>query len=168
MTNDVTRRSTAMPDNRRDRSASGRVTGRLRHALDAMIWENLTDNEAAVKFKISVQAIRLALKRPHVLAYLKQQRQVLHAREFARNSHALIEVRDQKANQMARVAAVRALEQSDAQAMPFIGKPAPGFVIVVNTQGAAPPTPPAPMVRIIEHTAEPAAAPIDNDGADDD
>ena len=101
-----------------------------------MIWQNLTDNEAAVKFKITVSAIRIGLKRPHVLTYLKEQRQVLLAREFARNSHALIEVRDQTANQMARVAAVRALEQADSNTLPFVGKPAPGFVIVVN--GAAP------------------------------
>jgi hypothetical protein len=57
-----------------------------------MLWENLTDNEAAVKANITVSAIRLGLRRPHVLAYFRGQRQVLREREGPRNDFALIEV----------------------------------------------------------------------------
>ena len=93
-----------------NRSPKNSVGGRLKKAIDAMVWTNATDSEAATQFKISVTAIRLALKKPHVRLYLKEQREVLHARELARNSHALIAVRDQTGNPMARVAAVRQLE----------------------------------------------------------
>jgi hypothetical protein len=166
MTKQLTPLPANQPRKRRDRSAPGRVTGRLKAALDSMIWQNLTDNEAAVKFKITVQAIRMALKRPHVLRYLKEERVVLHAREFARNSHALIEVRDQTANQMARVAAVRALEQSDTNALPLAGKAAPGFVIIVAP--AAPPAVTDPRGRgpIIEVKAN--ASDIETEGLGDD
>ena len=56
------------------RSSPQKVTGRLKDALDAMIWEGLTDNEAAVKFSITVQAIRTALKRKHCRDYIREQR----------------------------------------------------------------------------------------------
>lgn len=121
-----------------ERSAPGRVTGRLKAALDAMLWENLTDNEAASKFKITVTAIRLALKRPHVARYLREQRQVLHARELGRNSQALIKIRDESANAMAQVAAVREIERiADGETQHPRTPQAPGFVIIVQQPGPA-------------------------------
>lgn len=119
----------------RDRSAPRKVTGRLKRALDAMVWENKTDSEAAVTVKMNVLSIRNALQRPHVKGYYLAQREVLRARESARNIHTLIDVRDQKTNQMARVQAVKTLEQLDDQ--PVMGgarQALPGLVIqIINS-----------------------------------
>lgn len=119
------------------RSAPGKVTGRLKQALDLMVWNNLSDNEAAAKSKITVTAIRLALRRPHVRAYFREQSDVLREREGPRGIHTLIAVRDQDSNQAARVAAVREMRQAnDEQAANGSRSVAvPGLVIVIN--GAA-------------------------------
>jgi len=120
-----------------DRSARRKVTGRLKRALDAMVWDNNTDSEAAVIAKMNVLSIRNALQRPHVKAYYLAQREVLRARESARNIHTLINVRDQTSNQMARVQAVKTLEQiSDDPIAQSARMTTPGIVIVL-TAGAA-------------------------------
>ncbi len=99
-----------------------------------MVWENKADNEAAVKTGMTITAIRLALNRPHVRAYVREQREVLRTREFGRNIHTLIDVRDQKSNQMARVNAVKALEQiGDDEPTGAARNRAPGVVIVISS-----------------------------------
>lgn len=130
---------------KRDRSQPGRVTGRLKYALDAMVWDGLRDNEAAVKFKITVTAIRLALQRSHVQAYYRRQMEVLRSRERAKNIHRLCEIRD-AGNNMPAVNAIKALELiGDESAATSAGRQA-GITIVI--QGAADVKP----AQIIEHT----------------
>jgi hypothetical protein len=137
MTDDT---DTNLPATTPKRSPPGKVGGRLKQCIDAMVWRNLTDNEAAVEFKMHVTSIRKALKLPHVLRYLKEQREVLHARELARNSHTLIDVRDNSPNGMARIAAVRELERAsdEGEQRGAIAR-SPGFVIVVNPPAEAMP-----------------------------
>lgn len=116
------------------RSQPNKVTGRLKQALDLMVWHNLTDNEAAVKAKLTVTAIRLALRRPHVRAYFREQSDVLREREGPRGIHTLIQVRDQLGNQNARVAAVREMRQANEDAPASRGSQSqPGLTIVINT-----------------------------------
>lgn len=82
-------------------------------------------------------SLRTALSKPHVKQYYLGQLQVLRDSERARNIHALAEVRDQQENKMARVQAVKALEQISDDAPSARGSVSlPGLVIVVNT-GAA-------------------------------
>ncbi|HWL06443.1 MAG TPA: hypothetical protein VNQ99_16170 [Xanthobacteraceae bacterium] len=132
MSNDLTTTS--------KRSLPGKVTGRLKQAIDLMVWQNLTDNEAAVKVRMTVQAIRYALKRPHVVRYLREQREVMHTRELARNSHTLVDIRDNSKNAMARVAAVRELEQRhDEDAKAPAAARTPGIVIqIIAAEPASP------------------------------
>lgn len=112
-----------------------RLSARMKRALDLMVWDCKTDNEAAVETGMTVTNIRLALKQPHGRAYYRGQIDVLRQRESAANIHALLEVRNQKSNQMARVQAVKALEQiGDAQANGNTGhSPTPGVVIQILT-----------------------------------
>lgn len=113
-----------------------RISPRIRSAIDLMVWDGLTDNKAAVKIGITVTAIRLALKLPHVRAFYRAELEVLRQSESAQNIHALRQVRNQKSNQMARVAAVKALEQlNDAQGVDGSGQSVrPGVVIQILTQ----------------------------------
>jgi hypothetical protein len=86
------------------------VSGRLKIALDLMTWEGLQWDEAALKANLTVRAMRLALKRPHVLKYLRAERGVLLASASGQNLHALARLRDQEENKAAAVQAARTLE----------------------------------------------------------
>lgn len=123
------------------RSSRGKVTGKLKVAMDAMIWEGKTRDEAAQHAGLSIHGLREALKRPHVRAYYRSEIEVLRENERARNLHALVEVRDQKTNHMARVQAVKALEQISETDTPTSGaSPSPGVTIrIINQAPASPP-----------------------------
>lgn len=88
-----------------------RVTGKLRDACDYLVHEGLSLYDAARKAEISTFSMREGLKRPHVLAYVRQQREILRTSMCGANILALANVRDQTDNQNARVSAVKALEQ---------------------------------------------------------
>lgn len=120
----------------RDRSARGKVTGRLRNALTFMVWDGLKRDEAATKAGLKPHALYVALRKPHVKAFYLAELDVLRTSERARNILALTEVRDQTDNKMARVAAVKALEQlsDDDSASGSTASHSPGVVIQIVTQ----------------------------------
>jgi hypothetical protein len=69
---------------------------------------------------------------------------VLRTSERARNIHALIEVRDQKHNPIARVQAVKALEGfEEDSAITGTGRHTPGLVVQIINQ-----TPALPMINV--------------------
>jgi hypothetical protein len=125
------------------------VTGRLKRALDAMVWQGL-DRRAAAKYaRLTENGLYAALKKPHVKAHYLQQLDVLRTSERARNVHRLAEIRD-AANNMPAVQAIRALELIDEEQRQATAGTAqsPGLVIVINA-----PTPSAAATpqRTIEH-----------------
>ncbi len=113
-----------------DRSAPRRVTGRVKVALDAMVWEGLTRDNAAQAASLSVHGLREALRKPHVKAYYNSQLEVLRTSERARNIHRLIAIRD-AADNMPAVQAIDRLERLDEQRAAAAQQAAPGFVIQV-------------------------------------
>lgn len=136
---------------RREASKPAKVTGRLKRALDLMVWDGKRDNDAAVETGMTVTAIRLALQRPHVRAYFREQMDVFRARESPRNIHRLCEIRD-AANNMPAVNAVKALEQLGDGANGNSAGGAmrsPGITIVVQGNAEVRETPPQP-VEIVE------------------
>jgi hypothetical protein len=52
------------------RSAPGKVTGRLRIAIEAMVWKSARRHEAATEAGMTDHSLRAALKKPHVKAEL--------------------------------------------------------------------------------------------------
>src|SRR5580700_1291009 len=74
------------------------VSGRLKAALDDMLENGTAWDAAAVKANLTVRAMRLALKRPVVLTYLRAERGALLARMSPQNLHALQRIRDQDEN----------------------------------------------------------------------
>ena len=121
-----------------------RISGRNKVALDAMVYEGLNRKEAAAKAGLKDHALYVALTKPHVKGYYTSQLEVLRTSERARNIHTLAEVRDQTSNQMARVQAVKALEQIDDGETANRGSQAlPGLQIVI-VQGNN------PLVRTID------------------
>jgi hypothetical protein len=109
------------------------VTGVVRTAIEAMVWNGLPRSKAAEKAGISEHGLYKALRKPPVKAFYLSELEVLRSSERARNIHTLIEVRDQKKNQMARVQAVSKLEQlADEQHAGANKQSLPGLVVQIN------------------------------------
>lgn len=125
-----------------------KISGRNKVAIDAMVYEGLNRKQAAERAGLKDHALYVALSKPHVKAYYMRQLDVLRTSERARNIHALVDVRDTGSNQMATVAAVKALEQmSDETGGNAGGTASPGVVIqIIN---GAVPTIAGPQPRII-------------------
>lgn len=120
-----------------------RITGRNKVAIDAMVYEGLNRKDAAAKAGLKDHALYVALSKAHVKAYYMRQLDVLRTSERARNIHTLAEVRDQTSNQMARVQAVKALEQIDGDEVQGGNRvnSLPGLqIVIVQGQSAAPRT----------------------------
>lgn len=114
------------------------VSGRLKTALDDMIWAATPWDEAARKANLTVRAMRLAMERPHVLAYLRSGRRVRLATMSPQNIQRLGELRDQDDNSTAAVQAARALEGLATEQLPAVSLPTTavaGFVIDISEPG---------------------------------
>jgi hypothetical protein len=114
-----------------------RITGRLKVALDAMIWGNPTGkplawNEAARASNISARSMRKSLERPAVRMYLHQQKQVFRACLSAATLSRLHELASQDENRNAAVAAIREIEARDDVQSRSINAQTPGITIVLE------------------------------------
>jgi len=117
----------------KDRSAPRRVTGKLKTALDTMVWQGARRAEAALTAGMTDHSLRAALKKPHVKAYYLAELDVLRTSERSRNIFRLTEIREQTANQMAAINAIKALEQMGDEAQTAAGSMrSPGVVIVIG------------------------------------
>ena len=61
--------------------------------MDDMTWNGTPWDQAALKANLTVRAMRLALKRPPVLKYLRAERGALLASASGQNLHALQKLR---------------------------------------------------------------------------
>jgi hypothetical protein len=140
------------------RSDRGQITGRLKLALDLVVNEGLEPYEAAVKVGYHPRSMRLALNKRHVLTYLRRAREVLRKTASAQNIHFAIQMRARSSNAMARLGAMKFIEQDDeAEARSTAGPSAAGFVILLPA--GFQPSPPEPIdVTPTVQPAEPAPA----------
>jgi cellobiose phosphorylase len=130
----------------KERSGKLTVSGKLKVALDCMLFEAASRADAATKAGMTDHSLRAALRKPHVSSYYRAGLEVLRTSERAKNISVLAEIRDKSdSNQMARVAAVKTLEQlSDAesrnrgQGIPTM----PGLQIVIVQPGETAKQPP--------------------------
>lgn len=146
---DTTEQPTKRQLARREASAPGKVTGKLKVGIDAMVWQGLDYAEAARYANLQAQAIRYALNKPHVKAYYTSQLEVLRTSERARNIHRAREIRDAE-NNMPAIHAIKYLDHvPDENASTSKGM-APGFVVqIVNVQQTAQPA--NTSVQVIEN-----------------
>lgn len=140
----------------RGRSAPRCVTGKLRTAIERMIWQGDKRADAAVAAGMTDHGLRSALRKSHVKAAYLAELDLLRTSERARSVHALVDVRDASDNAMARVAAAKELERSAEQQPPFAGSGTrPGMLIVVMpAPQALPEQPEQPAPRVIDLTAD--------------
>ena len=139
----------------RDRSAPLKVTGKLKVAIDAMVWEGLTRPDAAKQAGLTDHGVRTAFGKPHVKGYYRQQIEMLRTSELARNIRTYVDVRDNSGNAMARIAAAKALDgQSDQQPVSAVTR-APGVVVIIQQGGSAPLEPSTQRIAAIaDHTTQ--------------
>lgn len=119
----------------------------LKQALDLIVTDGLQMDEAARQANISTRSLRLSLKRPHVLAYLKQARDVFIAHISSQNPRRLAQLRDQDANMAAAVQAARVIETLSETSNPggASERNRPGVIVQIIS---APPAPQSPGVMI--------------------
>ena len=119
-------------------------------AIDAIMFDRCTREEACKRADFSERALYLALAKPEVAAYWNSQLQVLRQGERARNLHRLTELREQTSNPAAAVKAIQVLEQPDDQAARYGFTPGqmPGLTIQI-VSGDAPPKVIGP--KVIDH-----------------
>jgi len=101
-----------------------------------MIEEALDWDKAAVQAGLTVRSMRLALERPHVVAYLKAAKDVFRARISAANIHHLAKIRDKSGNAMAQLGAIKQLEADERNSTAgSSASQSPGVVVQIITGG---------------------------------
>jgi hypothetical protein len=116
------------------RSRRGAVTGKLKAALLAMVWENMPRKEAAAKAGLADASLRFAFRKTHVMTFYRAELAALRDNLKASNIHRLNNIADDSKNDMAKVASIKALEQlndvaADKHRNP--GGQTPGLQIVI-------------------------------------
>jgi hypothetical protein len=121
-----------------------RVTGKVRNAIDAMVWEGLPRSEAAAKAGISEHGLYKALRKPPVKAYYLSECEMLRTSGRARRIHRLEAMLEQSDNKAAVINAALALEGmgNDQASVSAQQKQSPGVVIqIINAPTSqSPPT----------------------------
>jgi len=136
----------------RDRSAPGRVTGKLKIAIDRLVWFGDRRADAAAAANLTDHGLRTALRKSHVLAYLRAELALLREGERPRNVHRLAELRDQDENRAAAVKAVQVLEQLTENETQYTPRQGPAFqIIVIDAAGKPLPVQPEQTPQIIDH-----------------
>jgi hypothetical protein len=98
------------------RSRRGAVTGKLKAALDFMVWQGLKYQDAATKAGLASSSVRFALRKPHVLQHYNAELAALRTSARAHNVHRLDKIADDSKNDMAKVAAIKTMEAIADQA----------------------------------------------------
>src|SRR6516165_9062711 len=89
-----------------------RVGKKLFHAIELIVFEGKELGEAAAAAGLTTYTLRQAFARPHVLAHLRERREVLRAAASGKNILRLCEIRD-AADNMPAVNAIKCLEGLD-------------------------------------------------------
>jgi hypothetical protein len=121
----------------RNKTPKPRITPRVKAAIDGIVHDAMTWQEAANANGLTARTMRLALERPHVMAYYKAQCQVLRSSHHATNIHRLAQIRDADDN-MPAVNAIKALEQINDEQTNKTNAPSPGVTIRIVNVTATP------------------------------
>lgn len=111
-----------------------KVTGKVAQAITLMIQEGMPWDQAATAVGMPVRTMRRAIAKPHVLKYMKVEREVFRDHICAANIHRLAAIRDHKPN-MPAVNAILALERREDERAQQQRQAVPGFVIVFKSEG---------------------------------
>ena len=125
-----------------DRSKPLAVTGRLKRAIELMVWEGLTRDDAAVKAGLRPHSLYVAFRKPHVKSYYLAEIEVLRLSGRAKRLHRLDALAMQDENKNAAVAAIKVADQIPDELQGRFGASdqRPGVTIkIINLPAPQPP-----------------------------
>jgi hypothetical protein len=127
------------------RSAPFKVTGKLRIAIEQMVWQGARRAEAAEKAGLKDHSLRAALRKAHVMAHYHAELGVLRESTRAKNFHRLDGIAEDSPNAMAKVAAIKVMEaiSEPLASVASLGQAPAGYVIDIG------PDPAGLTVRIV-------------------
>lgn len=126
----------------KDRSSPLKVTGRLRHAVELMIWQGHSRDEAAAAAGLKPKSLYNAFRKHHVRAFFRAELGALRESAHAKNFHHLEKIAAESANDMARVSAIKtmsAIAESEEHASTGGRITQPGMTILIVQPAAIPP-----------------------------
>lgn len=115
-----------------------RLGAKLKAALDSMVWDGLPYADAARKANLTTYAMRCALDRSHVQAYLRSQRQVFRASLVDEATFRMRALSRQDENKAAAFSATsKLMSESDQEHSAGAQRHAPGLVVqIINSPGS--------------------------------
>jgi hypothetical protein len=131
------------------RSLPGKVTGKLKTALDAMVWQAASRKDAAAIAGLTDHSLRQALRRPHVMQRYLSECELLRLSGRAKRLHRLDELASQDSNKQAAVNAIKAAEgigDDDYAPGRLPQQRMPGITIVIENAPAD--RKPRPMIEL--------------------
>ena len=114
-----------------------RITKRVKDAIAVMVVDKRRWDDAAREVGLTTRAMRLALEKPHVIAYMRKQLEVSRGARQVANFHRLCEIADAE-NNMPAVQAIRALEQISDEQTNTKQTTSPGVTIRIVNVAATP------------------------------
>jgi len=134
------------------RSLPLKITGKLRIAIEQMVWHGARRAEAAEKAGLKDHSLRAALRKTHVMAHYHAELGVLRESTRAKNFHRLDGIAEDSPNTMARVAAIKTMEAvSDPIASVARGQALAGWTIDLSEPSSG------LSVRIVSPAPQPQA-----------
>jgi hypothetical protein len=121
----------------RNKTPPLRISRRVKQAIDTIVHDRKAWDQAANEAGLTTRAMRLAIEKPHVLAYYKAQCVVLREFRRARNIHRLGDIADADDN-MPAVNAIKALEQLSDEPTNKPNTASPGVTIRIVNIAAQP------------------------------
>jgi hypothetical protein len=116
----------------RNKRPNPRITRRVKRAIELIVHEAMTFDQAAREVSFSLRALRLAMNKPHVMQYYKAECEVFRDCRRARNYQRLAEIADDE-NNMPAVNAIKALMGVDDEQTNKTQHASPGVTIrIVN------------------------------------
>lgn len=110
-----------------------RIGTKVKAALDAMVWDGLTWQDAARKANLSLQSMRMALRAQHVITYLRNERDVLRTSLSTRANFRMVELSEQDGNRAAAVSATKELMYLEDQSHSAgTQRQSPGLTIIIE------------------------------------
>lgn len=133
---------------RKGKAPALKVTGRLRTAIQAMVFDGLNRTQAAEAAGLQDHSVREALKRPHVLAYLNEQMEVLRTGARPQALNRIIHLTTNAESERVQLDAATYLDGMDrhsnsvgavnVQVNTSVNVETPGYVIKLNRRAESP------------------------------
>lgn len=117
---------------------AGQIRGRLKTAIDAMVWLGLTRKLAAEHAGMTEHGLYTALRKPHVKAFYLSECEVLRTSGRARRIHRLEAMLEQDDNKAAVINAALALDRVTDQEVAGKSAALPGLQIIIQQTVSAP------------------------------